>query len=152
MKTKKLIFILVLSVLAVCSLVLWNALSIKHNYTVYFNPDLGFCFLVDERYTVKNSNDEFSYMGGKNSGEMKVHQRGLFDKSQKININGFKGSYRKAKNIRIYEYLINDGLVLEDRFVNADRGVVNLVPYRDECQAILEKHPNQIQIFTGDFK
>ena len=152
MKTKNLILILVLSVTSVCSLVLWNALSIKHEYTVYFNHDLNICFLVDERYTVKNSNDEFGYKGGKNFGEMKIHQRALFDKSQKININGFKGSYRKAKNIRIYEYLLSDGIVLEDRFVNADRGVVNLVPYRNECQAILAKHPNQIEIFTGDYK
>lgn len=149
MKTRNLLIVLILVVVGICSLVLWNALRIKHTYTVYINSEYGLCLLVDERYQVEVSPTALTYHAGKNTGTMNIAQSGLNKDAQKIDINGFKGSYRKQKNQRIYEYLLNDKFTLVDVFENAERGYVNLVPYKDECQAIIKKHPKTENIFTG---
>lgn len=149
MKTSTIVGTISLVVIGVLSLVAWNAFKIDRKFVVLHNSELGFCFLVDDGYKYELSKESFTYGGGKNSGELKLVPGKLSADYKLIDINGFKGSYKKEKNKRIYEYQISENLKLVDHFVNAGKMPVNLVPYRDECKRIKENFKDHKEIFKG---
>ena len=146
MKTKWIVIVIVFISLGVSVFVAWNMLSTKRNFTVLYNDTYNFCFLVDDRYQIQMGNT-LTYRGVKSFGEINLINSDLSKNAQHIDINGFKGTYQKRKNERVYEYQISDSVILQDVFVNADKSIVNLVPYRDECHKIMTQFEKHQKIF-----
>ena len=147
MKTYQIVLVVISLIIGVCALVLWNAFKIKREFVVLYQPNLNFCFLVDDRYELDIDKNSVKYSGGKNSGHLQFLRSSLTKNYQKVEINGFYGSYAKMKNKRIYEYEINDTFIVRDEYENVEKSIVNLVPYRDDCIKIMHKFKNHKKIF-----
>lgn len=147
MKTKTIVLIIIVAVISVLGIVSFNAFKTPRHFTVLVNDKLNICFLVDDRYKVEIEKYSFKYSGGKNSGLMTLEKSQLSSDINEVEMNGFKAGYKKSKNLRVYEYKLSQKYILRDKFVNAGKMPVNLVPYRDECLKIKEKFSNHIQIF-----
>jgi hypothetical protein len=147
LKTSTIVGVLIAVVASVLFIVAFQAFYIKRTFVVYFNGHLDFCLLVDDRYNVSYENSILKYSGGKNSGEITLFKGSLDSMLKRQKFNGFEGGYKKSKNLRHYEYKLNDDYVLVDRFVNAQKSPVNLVPYREECPKIKNNFKVHQEIF-----
>ena len=147
MKTSTIVGVLVAVVASVLFIVAFQAFYVKRTFVVYYNGHLDFCLLVDDRYAVEYQNNILKYSGGKNSGEISLFKGSLDSNLKRQRINGFEGGYKKSKNLRHYEYKLNEEYVLVDRFVNAQKSPVNLVPYREECYKIKNNFKVHKEIF-----
>lgn len=150
MNKKVIVGILVGIILTLCLYIAWNGLRTKRNFIVLFNKKLNFCLLVDDRYKFKLGESSLSYSGGKNSGELSLIQAGISQDAIKVNINGFKAGYKKLKNVRVYEYQLSENFIIRDNFINKEKSIVNLVPYRIECSKIKNNFKNHIEIFRSE--
>ena len=130
-------------------IVSYNAFNRKRSFIVLYNTELRFCFLIGDGYKYDVQDRSFTYGGGKNKGHMSLISSELSSDFARVKINGFKGSYKKSKNKRVYEYQLNSSYILRDVFVNAENMPVNLVPYREECSKIKSNFKNHIKIFEG---
>jgi len=142
----KIPLLLGLVAIVVISIILLNAFTEKRDFKVYYGEKSKICFLVDNRYEVKLIDGGFDYTGNKNIGSIRLKEGQLSKEALPVNINGFRSGYYKEVNKRIYEYILNDNEVLVDIYENIEKIPVNLVPYREECEKIMQKFTNHILI------
>ncbi|MAX66839.1 MAG: hypothetical protein QF441_10290 [Bacteriovoracaceae bacterium] len=147
MKTYKIVLSLAVAVFLVLSVVLVQAFKTERNFVVFYNQELNFCFLVDDRYSYELDKTFFRYWGGKNKGKIELLNDKLSKDLKKVNLNGFLAGYKKSKNNRHFEYELNQEYKLVDNFINASKSPVNLVPYRKECKKIMQNYKNHKEIF-----
>jgi len=148
-KFKIVLLFIIISALVI-SIVVRNAFKIQRDFALYYNTNLGFCFLIDDGYQLEFFDKSFIYRGGKNRGDMQLVKADLSSDIIKVNINGFDSGYKKLKNFRIYEYRLLKGYILRDNFEIVQRMPVNLVPYKKEaCDRIKLKFKKHIKIFKG---
>jgi hypothetical protein len=147
MKKKHLIIIIVTVIFLLCSYIAWLGLSAKRDFVILYNTKLNFCFMVDNRYKLEISDESFKYRGGKNSGHIQLIKAGLSSDIVKVEMNGFKAGYKKVKNIRYYEFKLNDDYILRDSYQNLEKTIVNLVPYGIECSKIKQNFKKHLEIF-----
>ena len=147
MKQKYIVSIVITVILLVCSYIAWMGLSAKREFVVLHNTHLDFCFLVDNRYKLDITEKGFKYQGGKNSGDIQLIKAALSSDIVRVEINGFKGGYKKVKNIRYYEFQLNEDYILRDTYRNHEKTIVNLVPYRIECSKIKQNFKKHLEIF-----
>ena len=147
MKTSTIVSVLISIEIVVITIVAIQACKVKREFVVLFNNHLNFCFLVDDRYTLEIKDTEFTYVGGKNSGVIKLVKGGIDPKIKRQKLNGFVGAYKKEKNLRYFEYKLNENYILTDSFIHAEKSPVNLVPYREDCSKIKNNFKKHNEIF-----
>jgi len=136
---------LLITIAIVFSIIIYNAFGFKRKFTVLVSESHNFCFLVNSDLKYELTPSGFKYHGGKNRGEFTLSRDGFLEGVNRVEINSFEAAYKKEKNLRTYQYLLDSNdLVLTDRFVYASKSPLNLVPYRGDCEKIRENYKNEI--------
>lgn len=147
-KSKILIFsALVIGIAITFTVIINNAFNTNRSYTILTMDEYGVCFMMSSDLDYKITANGFKYSGKKNYGEFTLSRDGLMPNANKVDINGFKAAYSKQKNLRVYQYLLDDNnLILTDNFVYVKKSPLNLVPYRSECESIKKNYPNHLPL------
>lgn len=142
MKGKKIIFVFVAIIIAAISIILIQTFKAKRENKVYVLVGQGLCFVADQNYQIETVKGGFDYFAGQNKGEMRVlNQMGLNSDLEASKVNGITYGYKKEKNYRTYEYVLNENQILRDYFLYKKRAPIHLVPYRDECKKMMGLYP-----------
>lgn len=104
------------------------------------------CFLVAPNYEVTVTKDGFSYTAGKNSGEFTTHYRGVDPGIKQSQFGELKGGYSKEVDFRTFEYEVQDGVIIRDRFDFVKKNFANLLPVRANCSKYLKRFPVLMEI------
>lgn len=147
-KSRILIFSsLVIAIAVTFFVIINNAFNTNRSYKILTLDQYGICFMVNSELDYEITPNGFRYSGQKNYGEFTLSRSGLIDEANKVEINGFKAAYTKQKNLRTYQYLLDqDGTVFTDRFVFVKKSPLNLVPYRKECKRIKKNYPDHLAL------
>lgn len=140
MKTK---FLIAAFIILVGLLTYSTVLKIKENseqpFSVITWKEYNICFLVPDSFQVTQMSDGFKYVGGENSGYLKL-ATGEIDKDYKESMIGdFKAGYKKTVNLRFFEYEIKPGVILKDTFDFAKKKPANIIPVRKNCSEYLKR-------------
>lgn len=149
--TKKIVAVLVVIFIAVCSLVIYNAFySFDRKFTLLYSDKYKICFLMSNDYQFSVTADGFIYRGFKNNGKFTIRSGGFSEGAVIRNMNGFKGAEFKEKNFRNYEYQIfddNDDLILVDRFEYAQKTPAHVFPEKIDCEKFKTNFKTQKKVF-----
>ena len=147
-KSKLIIFsALVIAIAIIFAVIINNAFNTQRSYTIFTLDEYGVCFMMSSEMNYKITEHGFKYSGKKNYGEFTLNKNGLMQEANQVEINDFKAAYKKQKNLRIYQYLLNEeGVVLTDNFVYVKKIPLNIVPYRKECKSIKENYPKHLKL------
>lgn len=147
-KSKLIIFsALVVAIAITFAVIINNAFNTTRNYTIFTLDEYGVCFMMSSEMQYQLTPHGFKYSGKENYGEFTISKSGLMAEANHVEINEFKAAYKKQKNLRIYQYLLNDdGVVLTDNFVFIKKSPLNLVPYRRECKSIKKNYPKHLKL------
>lgn len=147
-KSKIVIFsTLIIAIAVTFAVIINNAFNSDRTYTILTLDQFGVCFMVNSELEYIITPNGFKYSGGKNFGEFTLSRDGLISESNKVTINNFKAAYTKEKNLRTYQYLLDDTkTVFTDKFVFVKKSPLNLVPYRSECKKIKKNYPNHLAL------
>ena len=152
MSAKKIVSILIVVFIAVCSLVIYNAFfSFDRTFTLLYSNKYKLCFLVSNDYQFSVTREGFIYRGFKNNGSFTIRENGFSEGAIIRNMNGFKGAELKEKNFRNYEYQIfeNDSnLILVDRFEYVQKTPPHIFPEKLDCETFKKKFKKQIVVFN----
>lgn len=148
---KKIVLILILVFIAVCSLVIYNAFfTFDRKFTLLISDQFEICFLISNDYSYEVTSDGFIYRGGKNTGHFKLKTTGLSEGLLVRDMNGFKGGEIKEPNFRIYEYQVwpnSPELVLYDRFEYVAKAPFHIFPRRSDCNDLKKVNKDQVRVF-----
>lgn len=150
MSNFKILAILGIASLTVITIVVRNTMiKVDRDYVVLYAPTFDICFLVDQvSYQFEVQDNSIHYSTGKKIGHIQLLKQQLSNDILKTGMNGFEGGYKKFKNVRRFEYKLNDEYILRDDFQNVSMGLANLVPYKNNCQKIMKTYPKVQKIFT----
>lgn len=142
MKTKTIILTLLGISVAAIGLIVFQTFKAKRDNKVYMVVGQDLCFVADQNYLLVPVKEGFDYFAGENKGEVRVvNQIGLSQDLDASVINNIEYGYKKEKNYRTYEYVLNENQVLRDYFLYKKRAPIHLVPYRDECKYMMDLYP-----------
>lgn len=149
--TKKIVLVLILVFIAVCSLVIYNAFfTFDRKYTLLISDQYNVCWLISNDYSFEVTSDGFIYRGGKNTGHFTLKSISLSPNLVIRDMNGFRGGEIKEPNYRNYEYQVfddNPELILHDKFEYVAKAPFHIFPRRNDCEELKKVNKKQVRVF-----
>lgn len=121
-----------------------DKVNLKYGVITWEQYDI--CFLIPPSFKIEKQVDGFKYQGGKNSGYLQMTQGALSLDYKPSQFAEFPGAYKKTRDLRLFEYQIQGGVVLKDAFDFVKKQPANIIPVRKNCKIYLKRYSKLFNI------